>query len=58
VLFELALLLQEDLDGIRDEINVALESEGGWTKLAVSKFYKLDSALKEVGRVYGLGHCM
>jgi len=56
VLFELALLSQHDLDSIRDEINEALEVEGGWTKLAVSKFSKVDSALREVGRVYGLAH--
>ncbi|KAF5386049.1 hypothetical protein D9615_002542 [Tricholomella constricta] len=52
VLFELALLPQNQLDGIREEVLTALDSEGGWTKLALSKFKKIDSALREVGRVY------
>jgi hypothetical protein len=56
-LFELALLPQQDLDGIRDEINAALESEGGWNKLSLLKFRKIDSALREIGRVYGLMNC-
>ena len=36
----------------------ALESEGGWTKGALDKFYKLDSALREIGRFYGLMQCL
>ena len=34
----------------------ALESEGGWTKGALDKFYKLDSALREIGRFHGIMH--
>lgn len=56
-LFELALLTQQDLDSIRDEVNAALESEGGWNKMSLLKFRKIDSTLREVGRVYGLMHC-
>jgi len=39
-------------------VEEALESEGGWTKGALDKFYKLDSALREVGRFYGLMQCL
>ncbi|KAF9012312.1 cytochrome P450 [Cyathus striatus] len=53
-LFEIALLPKEAIDGIRAEILDALETEGGWTKSALLKFRKIDSALREVGRVYGL----
>lgn len=56
-LFELALLSEEDLNGMRMEISDALESEGGWNKAALLKFKKVDSTLREVGRVYGLMHC-
>jgi len=35
-----------------------VESEGGWTKAALDKFYKLDSALREIGRFYGLMQCL
>ncbi|KAF8893357.1 cytochrome P450 [Infundibulicybe gibba] len=55
-LFELALLPREQLDDIRLEIEVALESEGGWNKAALLKFKKVDSVLREAGRVYGLMH--
>ncbi|KAG5636518.1 hypothetical protein H0H81_007744 [Sphagnurus paluster] len=59
-LFELAMLPAQDLDSIREEVLEALESEGGWTKLALLKFKKIDSALREVGlalpRVSVLGH--
>jgi cytochrome P450 len=53
-LFEIALLSQEDVESIRREVEEALESEGGWTKGALDKFYKLDSALREIGRCPGL----
>lgn len=53
-LFEIALLPPEDVESIRTEIQEALESEGGWTKGALLKFRKVDSALREVGRFYGL----
>ncbi|KAG5651165.1 hypothetical protein H0H81_009629 [Sphagnurus paluster] len=55
-LFELVMLPAQDLDSIREEVLEALESEGGWTKVALLKFKKIDSALREVGRVYGLMH--
>ncbi|RDB16772.1 Ent-kaurene oxidase [Hypsizygus marmoreus] len=55
-LFELAQLPQQEIDDIREEVKAALESEGGWTKTALLKFKKIDSALREVGRVYGLMH--
>jgi len=55
-LFEIALLSQEDLESIRTEVEEALESEGGWTKGALDKFYKLDSALREIGRFHGIMH--
>jgi len=55
-LFEIALLSQEDLESIRIEVEEALESEGGWTKGALDKFYKLDSALREIGRFHGIMH--
>ena len=35
----------------------ALESEGGWTKGALDKFYKLDSALREIGRFHNQMLC-
>ncbi|KAG6830166.1 hypothetical protein H0H92_001895 [Tricholoma furcatifolium] len=47
-LFELTLLDKTQLDSIREEVIEALDSEGGWTKLALLKFKKLDSALREV----------
>ncbi|TFK44689.1 cytochrome P450 [Crucibulum laeve] len=56
VLFEIALLSKEDVDSIRAEVAEALESEGGWTKGALLKFRKIDSAFREVGRFYGLMH--
>jgi len=57
-LFEIALLSQEDVESIRTEVEEAVESEGGWTKAALDKFYKLDSALREIGRFYGLMQCL
>lgn len=56
-LFEIALLPPEDVESIRTEIQEALESEGGWNKGALLKFRKVDSALREVGRFYGLMYC-
>ncbi|EKM80951.1 hypothetical protein AGABI1DRAFT_119490 [Agaricus bisporus var. burnettii JB137-S8] len=53
-LYEIALLGPEAIQDIRQEVQEALESEGGWTKGALTKFKKIDSALREVGRVYGL----
>ncbi|PPQ98639.1 hypothetical protein CVT24_003972 [Panaeolus cyanescens] len=55
-LFEIALLSPKEIDGIRTEVQEALDTEGGWTREAVNKFYKIDSALREVGRCYGLMH--
>jgi predicted ATPase len=53
----MALLDSEAIQSVREEVQEALASEGGWTKGAIQKFKKLDSALREVGRVYGLMHC-
>jgi len=53
-LFEIVLLSQEDVESIRTEVEEALESEGEWTKAAIDKFYKLDSALREIGRFHGM----
>jgi hypothetical protein len=53
-LFELASLPPSNLDTIRAEITHALEVEGGWNKHALARFHKIDSVLKEVGRMYGL----
>src|SRR6266581_2284029 len=53
-LFDIALLPQEDVESMRTEVEEALESEGGWTKGALDKFYKLDSALREIGRFHGV----
>jgi len=55
-LFEIALLPQENIESMRQEITEALQSEGGWNKGALDKFHKVDSALREVGRYYGLVH--
>ncbi|KAF8973287.1 cytochrome P450 [Flammula alnicola] len=55
-LFEIALLSPEDIESMRAEIKEALDLEGGWTKGALDKFYQVDSALREVGRYYGLMH--
>ena len=57
VLFEIALLPPEDVESMRTEIRAALESEGGdWNKASLLKMWKIDSALREVGRIYGLGY--
>ena len=56
-LFKIALLSQEDIESIRTEVERALESEGGWTNGSLDKFYKLDSALREIGRFDGLIQC-
>ncbi|PPR07416.1 hypothetical protein CVT26_013732 [Gymnopilus dilepis] len=53
-LFEIALLPAEDIESMRTEVKEALDSEGGWTKGALDKFHKIDSALREIGRYYGL----
>ena len=41
---------------MRDEV-VAVVSEEGWTKNAISKMYKVDSFLKETQRFDGIGSC-
>jgi hypothetical protein len=49
----------EYLQPLRDEISVALESEGGtWSKNTVSKLYKMDSFFREVQRCYDMQLCM
>ena len=51
------MLSPEDVVSIRTEIRAALESEGGdWNKASLLKMRKIDSALREVGRFYGLGY--
>ena len=55
VLFEIACMPQSDIQRIRKEITTALEEEGGWNKPALARLWLLDSLLREVGRVYGLG---
>jgi Cytochrome P450 len=58
VLLEIALLPPEDVESMRTEIRAALGSEGGdWNKASLLKMWKIDSALREVGRFYGLGYC-
>lgn len=52
--FEIATMPQDQVDGIRTEVLEAVESADGWNKASLAKFRKLDSILKEVGRVYGL----
>lgn len=47
-----------DVESIRTEVKEALELEGGWTKSVLDKLYKIDSALREVGRYYGLMNCI
>jgi len=54
-LFEIACMPQSDIQRIREEIATALEEEGGWNKPALARLWLLDSLLREVGRVYGLG---
>jgi hypothetical protein len=54
-LFELACMSQSDIKQIRDEITTVLEEEGGWSKPALGRLWLLDSLLREVARVYGLG---
>jgi len=52
-LFEIALLSQEDVESIRTEV----EREPWNLKVAgLNKFYRLDSALCEIGRFYGPMH--
>jgi hypothetical protein len=46
---------QSDIKKIRDEITTVLEEEGGWSKAALARLWLLDSLLREVARVYGLG---
>lgn len=56
-LFELAVLPESDLDSIRTEISDALTSEGGWTPEALSKFRRLDSAMREIARIHMFVQC-
>jgi cytochrome P450 len=52
-LYDLAMLPESQLEAIRDEIQEVLAQEGGWTKEALAGFTKLESVLREVGRVHG-----
>lgn len=53
-LFEMAQMLDGDVDSVRTEITEVLEQEGGWNEVALNRFRKVDSILREVGRVHGL----
>lgn len=53
----MALLSAEQLNSMRLEIKEALKAENGWTKGALDKMYKVDSALREIGRYHGIVHC-
>jgi len=46
---------QSDIRQLRDEITTVLDQEGGWSKTALARLWLLDSLLREVARVYGLG---
>jgi len=54
-LFEIACMAQSDVEKIREEITTALEEEGGWSKPALARFWLIDSLLREIARVHGLG---
>jgi len=54
-IFELCILPASDIDSIRAEVEESLQLAGGWNKVALAGFRKLDSLLREVGRFYGLG---
>ena len=45
------------MDSLREEIDQVLESEGGWSKTAMVKMYRLDSFLKESARMDMVGPC-
>ncbi|KAF8204330.1 cytochrome P450 [Mycena galopus ATCC 62051] len=53
-IFHLAILPKLELDGIRQEIIEAVESEGGYNKASLAKMRKLDSTLREAGRFYSI----
>ncbi|KAE9390899.1 cytochrome P450 [Gymnopus androsaceus JB14] len=55
-LFEIATLPEAEIGAMRAEVIQALQQEGGWTKKALLRFGRIDSALTEVGRVFGLAH--
>ena len=42
----------EYIEPLRQEIQQALDEEGGWNKVTLSKMRKLDSFMKEVQRMY------
>jgi cytochrome P450 len=55
-LFDLVASDPENIDVLRDEIESALTSTGGvWSKQTVQKLVKLDSALRESGRLNVMG---
>lgn len=53
----MAQMLDSDVDSVRTEITEVLEQEGGWNEVALNRFRKVDSILREVGRVHGLALC-
>ncbi|THU89236.1 cytochrome P450 [Dendrothele bispora CBS 962.96] len=54
-LFELAVMSPSDVKLIRDEIEEVFSRHNGeWTKSALSSCLRLDSLLREIGRLYGV----
>ncbi|GLB35207.1 putative cytochrome p450 [Lyophyllum shimeji] len=53
-LFELAAMTPPDVELIRSEVEDVLSQEGSWTKSALSRCSRLDSLLREVGRLHGV----
>ncbi|KAG9221143.1 hypothetical protein CCMSSC00406_0005418 [Pleurotus cornucopiae] len=53
-LFEMAQMSTEDIESVRKEVREVLDQEGGWNKSALNRFWKIDSILREVGRMHGL----
>ena len=45
----------ENVKSLREEAEVILQEEGGWTKLALGRMVKLDSFLRESQRMNGSG---
>jgi len=53
-LFELAAMSPSDVDLIRSEVEAVFSEEGQWSKSALSKCLRLDSLLREAGRLHGV----
>lgn len=50
----MAQMSAEDIDSVRKEVREVLDQEGGWNKAALNRFWKIDSILREVGRMHAL----